>query len=97
MVYCFLSAGATLGISEACHRGVIDNCPCIANPHVREGEKTFLYQCNDNVKFAIGFVKNLYNIEGSNNQADLVTKWNNELGYKVKSTTYLCNNTEYIL
>ena len=83
MVNSFLSAGATLAVAEACHTGVIDGCPCIASTNYRDDDTTFLHQCNDNVKFAILFVRNLYNLERSTTKEDVVTRWNNELGYEV--------------
>jgi hypothetical protein len=85
MVNCFLSAGAVLAIAEACHRGVIDECPCIAMANYREGDNTYLHQCNDNVEFAIEFMGAIYDPNGYTMEGDMVTQWNNELGYQVSA------------
>ena len=84
MLNAFLSAGATHGIASACHKSTIDGCPCIADQTKREGGITYLQKCNDNVQFAVDFMKNFYGIEDSSDEADLVNKWNNELGYQVR-------------
>ena len=85
MLNAFLSAGATHGIASACHKRTIDGCPCDANPARREDGITYLQKCNDNVEFAVNFMKNFYGIEESTEETDLVNRWNNELGYQVRS------------
>ena len=90
MVNCFLSAGAVLAIAEACHRGVIDECPCIAMANYREGDNTYLHQCNDNVEFAIEFMGAIYDPNGYTMEGDMVTQWNNELGYQVSACGKKC-------
>ena len=79
----FLSAGATLGIASACHRGVIDGCPCNTGENRREDGTTFLHTCNENVDYAIRFVKELYNTEDCDMEVDLVRSHNYRLGYEV--------------
>jgi hypothetical protein len=89
-VSAFLSAGATHGIASACHRGVIDGCPCITGQNRREDETTFLHTCNDNVDYAIYFVQELYNTGGCDMEVDMVKKHNYRLGYEAvnKASTY---------
>jgi hypothetical protein len=94
MLNAFLSAGATHGIASACHKSTIDGCPCIADQTKREGGITYLQKCNDNVQFAVDFMKNFYGIEDSTDEADLVNKWNNELGYQaVNNRSTYCRCT----
>lgn len=77
----FLSAGAVHGIASACHDGVIDGCHCGDQTARREDGVTYLYSCNDDVDFAIGFMRQLYGLIESFVERALVDKWNNELGY----------------
>ena len=78
-----LSAGATHGIASACHENVLEGCPCVAGPTIREDRVTYLQLCNDNVEFAIEFLKQLYDLEDATDERGMVDRWNNELGYEV--------------
>jgi hypothetical protein len=90
----FLSAGATHGLASACHDNTIDRCPCEVGETRRENGMTLLQSCSDNVKFAIGFVKDFYGLEDSTAEADLVDSWNNEIGYEAcDNRTLYCRCT----
>lgn len=94
MLNAFLSAGAVHGIASACHEGTIDGCPCIADLSRREGGVTYVQKCNDNVGWAIRFIKNFYNMDKSVDEEDLVNGWNNQLGYEaVDNRTTCCRCT----
>lgn len=83
MVNAFLSAGAAHGIASACHESVLEGCTCDADPARREGDVTYLQSCGDDVNYAIRLLRELYGLEGSTRERDLVDSWNNELGYAV--------------
>ena len=71
------------GVASACHDNILDGCHCGDKTVEREDGVTYLYSCNDDVDFAINFLKKFYNLSNSSNPRDLVDKWNNELGYNV--------------
>ena len=83
MLNAFLSAGAVHGIASACHQNVIDGCECETTPTERVDDVTYLHTCEDNVDFAIDFMKTFTGIENATGERDLVDKWNNNLGYEV--------------
>ncbi|CAI8050331.1 Protein Wnt-4 [Geodia barretti] len=90
IVGALLSAGAALAIAEACHKGLIYGCPCIASTNYRDDNTTYLHQCNDNVRFATRFVRNLYTMEGCTMEEAMANLWNYELGYQAvhRTSTY---------
>ena len=83
MVNAFLSAGAAHGIASACHESVLEGCTCDAGPARREDDVTYLQSCGDDVQYAIEFLRDLYGLEGSTRERDMVDSWNNEIGYDV--------------
>jgi hypothetical protein len=90
----FLSAGAVHGVASACHDGIVDGCYCGDKTVEREDGVTYLYSCNDDVDFAINFLKKFYNLSNSSKPRDLVDKWNNELGYNaVNNRSTYCRCT----
>lgn len=94
MVNAFLSAGAAHGIASACHESVLEGCTCDADPARREGDVTYLQSCGDDVNYAIRLLRELYGLEGSTRERDLVDSWNNELGYAaVDNRTTYCRCT----
>lgn len=83
MVNAFLSAGACHGIASACHESVLEGCTCNPDPARREDGVTYLQSCGDDVVYAIKLLRDLYGLEGSMGERDMVDSWNNEIGYAV--------------
>ena len=91
----YMSAGAAHGIASACHENVIDGCKCQQSTQTRrEGDVLYLTTCGDDVDFATRVLRTLTGLEIGNalSQAvDLVSQWNNEIGYRVRSGLNLLN------
>ena len=88
----FLCAGASCEIAKACHRGVLDGCPCLSSPATREDDTTYLYTCNDNVNFSCGVVEELCGTEPPCSVENLVSEWNCRIGLDVSFLGDLCDS-----
>ena len=89
----YMSAGAAHGIASACHENVIDGCKCQESTQTRrEGDVLYLTSCGDDVNFATRVLRTLTGLEigkALSQAKDLVSQWNNEIGYRVRSGPFI--------